>query len=106
VQPGGRLVVRNSTLKNLIAAAYAMAEIQALLPDRILGGPDWIDSELYNIDARSSTEFHFAPGGLPKDMLLMLLAVFRYSAIMTGRTEARSRSPIHHKRVNWGLRHF
>src|SRR3954451_20345208 len=68
VQPGGRLVVRNSTLKNLIAAAYGMAEIQALIPERILGGPGWIDSERYNIDAKASTEFHFAPGGPPKDM--------------------------------------
>jgi uncharacterized protein (TIGR03435 family) len=66
VQPGGRLVVRNSTLKNLIAAAYAMAEIQALLPDRILGGPDWIDSERYNIDARSSTEFTLRRAVCPK----------------------------------------
>jgi hypothetical protein len=42
VQPGGRLVVRNVALKNLIAAAYGMADIPALVPDRILGGPDWI----------------------------------------------------------------
>jgi uncharacterized protein (TIGR03435 family) len=72
VQPGGRLVVRNVALKDLIAAAYGMADIPPLVPDRILGGPDWIGSERYNIDAKASTEFHFAPGGPPKDMLLML----------------------------------
>jgi len=71
-QPGGRLVVRNFALKDLIAAAFGMADIQALIPVRILGGPDWIDSERYNIDAKASTEFQFAPGGPPKDMLLML----------------------------------
>ncbi len=72
VQPGGRLVVRNVALKDLIAAAYGMADIPALVPNRILGGPDWIGSERYNIDAKASAEFHFAPGGPPRDMLLML----------------------------------
>jgi hypothetical protein len=38
VQPGGRLVVRNAALKDLIAASYGMAQIQALVPERILGG--------------------------------------------------------------------
>src|SRR4029079_7682827 len=33
VQPGGRLVERNSTLKNLIAAAFGMAQIQASIPE-------------------------------------------------------------------------
>ena len=69
VQPGGRLVVRNAALRHLIPAAYGMAEIQALVPGRILGGPDWIGSERYNIEAKASGEFHFAPGGPPKDML-------------------------------------
>ena len=71
-QPGGRLLVTNTALKDLIAAAFEMAELQALIPERILGGPDWIESERYNIEAKSSTEFQFAPGGPPKDMLLML----------------------------------
>jgi hypothetical protein len=60
VQPGGRLVVRNVALKDLIAAAYGMADIPALVPNRILGGPDWIGSERYNIDAKASAELHFA----------------------------------------------
>jgi len=71
-QPGGRLVARNATLKDLIAAAYGMADIPVFVPDRVLGGPDWIGSERYNIDAKASAEFHFAPGGPPRDTLLML----------------------------------
>lgn len=71
-QPGGRMIVRNSALKDLIAAAYGMADIQALIPDRILGGPDWIKSERYDIDAKANAEFQFAPGGPPREMLLML----------------------------------
>ena len=72
VQPGGRLVVTNFALKDLIAAAFGMADIQALVPERILGGPDWVGSERYNIDAKASTEFQFAPGGPPQEALLML----------------------------------
>jgi uncharacterized protein (TIGR03435 family) len=70
--PGGRLVVTNSPLKGLIAAAFGMADIQALIPVRILGGPDWIDSQRYDIDAKARAEFQFAPGGPPKDPPLML----------------------------------
>ncbi|HEY4356736.1 MAG TPA: TIGR03435 family protein [Acidobacteriaceae bacterium] len=72
VQPGGRLVVRNASLKDLIAAAFGMADIPALVHDRILGGPDWIDSDHYDIEAKASTEFQYSPGGPPKEMLLML----------------------------------
>ena len=89
VQPGGRLVVRNSTLKNLIAAAYGMAEIQALVPDRVLGGPDWIDSDRYNIDAKASTEFHLTPGGPPKDMLLMLRSLLEDRFKLVAHRETR-----------------
>ena len=71
-QPGGRLVVRNFALKDLIAAAYEMADIQALIPERILGGPDWIESERYDIEAKAATEFQFRPGAPPQDMFLML----------------------------------
>jgi uncharacterized protein (TIGR03435 family) len=89
VQPGGRLVVRNSTLKNLIAAAYGMAEIQALVPERIVGGPGWIDSERYNIDAKASGEFHLAPGGPPKDMLLMLRSLLEDRFKLVAHRETR-----------------
>jgi len=89
VQPGGRLVVRNAALKDLIAAAYGMAEIQALVPERILGGPDWIGSERYNIDAKASGEFHFAPGGPPKDMLLMLRSLLEDRFKLVAHRETR-----------------
>ena len=89
VRPGGLLVVRNSTLQNLIAAAYGMADIQALVPERVLGGPGWIDSERYNIDAKASTEFHFAPGGPPKDMLLMLRSLLEGRFKLVAHRETR-----------------
>jgi len=88
-QPGGRLVVRNVALKDLIAAAFGMADIPALVPDRVLGGPNWIASERYNIDAKASTEFHFAPGGPPKDMLLMLRSLLEERFKLKAHRETR-----------------
>jgi uncharacterized protein (TIGR03435 family) len=88
-QPGGRLVVRNFALKDLIAAAFGMADIQALIPDRILGGPDWIVSERYNIDAKASTEFQFAPGGPPQEALLMLRSLLEERFKLVTHRQAR-----------------
>jgi uncharacterized protein (TIGR03435 family) len=88
-RPGGRLVVRNSALRDLIAAAFGMADMQSLIPVRILGGPDWIDSERYDIDAKASAEFQFAPGGPPKDMLLMLRSLLEERFKLVTHREAR-----------------
>jgi uncharacterized protein (TIGR03435 family) len=68
---------------------FGMADIPALVPDRILGGPDWIASERYNIDAKASTEFHFAPGGPPKDMLLMLRSLLEERFKLKAHRETR-----------------
>ena len=88
-RPGGRLVVTNMTVKDLIAAAFGMADIQALIPERILGGPDWIDSERYNIDAKASAEFQFAPGGPPQEALVMLRSLLEERFKLIAHREAR-----------------
>jgi uncharacterized protein (TIGR03435 family) len=44
--PGGRLSISGMTIKNLIALAYGIKM------ERISGGPGWLDSKLYNIDAK------------------------------------------------------
>ena len=88
-QPGGRLVVTNMAVKDLIAAAFGMADIQALIPERILGGPDWIDSERYNIDAKASADFQFAPGGPPQEALLMLRSLLEDRFKLVTHREAR-----------------
>jgi uncharacterized protein (TIGR03435 family) len=45
--PGGRLVVENFSLKFLIQTAYGADASQ------ILGGPDWIGSDRYDIEAKA-----------------------------------------------------
>jgi uncharacterized protein (TIGR03435 family) len=71
-QPGGRLVVTNAPLIGLIATAFSVADSQSTIRSRVLGGPSWIDSERYDIDAKAAAEFQPTPGGPPRDMILML----------------------------------
>jgi uncharacterized protein (TIGR03435 family) len=71
-QPGGRLIVTNVLVRNLIATAFAMADPQPLIRSRILGGPDWIDSERYDINAKATIEFKPSPDGPAPELLLMI----------------------------------
>jgi len=47
-QPGGRVVTTNFPLRNLIILAY-----QLPLSAQLIGAPNWIDSERYNIEAKA-----------------------------------------------------
>jgi uncharacterized protein (TIGR03435 family) len=49
-QPGGRFTADNITLKMLIRLAYNVQNFQ------ITGGPSWIDSDKYNIEAKATGE--------------------------------------------------
>ena len=71
-QPGGRLVVTNAPLMGLIATAFSVADSQSMIRSRVLGGPSWIDSERYDIDAKAAAEFQPTPGGHSSEMILML----------------------------------
>lgn len=48
LEPAGRLTVTNSTLKTLIRAAYGVQN------DQIIGGPKWLDTDRYDIEAKTS----------------------------------------------------
>jgi uncharacterized protein (TIGR03435 family) len=70
VQPGGRFVMTNASLRPVIALAYNLSMNQAR-GGAMVSAPDWIDSERYDIEAR-------AEGAPPKeqarDMVAALLA--------------------------------
>jgi uncharacterized protein (TIGR03435 family) len=76
-QPGGRLIVTNARVKGLVAVAFSMANPESLIDSRVLGGPDWIDSERYDIVAKSSTEFRPSPDGPDPQMILMLRSLLQ-----------------------------
>lgn len=48
VHPGGRLEVVNNPLSNVIRNAYS-----SLRPFVLVGGPEWIDSDRYDIEAKA-----------------------------------------------------
>src|SRR5262249_10027678 len=60
-QPGGRLHVRNNPMANVIRNAYGVAQ-----PFLLVGGPDWIDSDRYDMEAR-------AEGNPSRDQMMSML---------------------------------
>jgi uncharacterized protein (TIGR03435 family) len=57
--PGGRFSARNLTFKQLLPNAYGMQDYQ------ISGGPGWITSEGFDIEARAAA----GPGDLPREQV-------------------------------------
>ncbi|HEX7795210.1 MAG TPA: TIGR03435 family protein [Vicinamibacterales bacterium] len=60
-QPGGRFLARNMTLRSLVAVAYGTP--QPLPAFRVMGGPGWIDSDGFDIEAKTVGEFQDTQGG-------------------------------------------
>jgi uncharacterized protein (TIGR03435 family) len=88
-QPGGRLIVTNARLKSLIATAFGMGDPPSLIDSRILGGPDWIGSERYDIVAKSSTEFRPSPDGPARELLLMMRSLLEERFKLKAHRETR-----------------
>jgi uncharacterized protein (TIGR03435 family) len=88
-QPGGRLIVTNARLKALIANAFEMADSPSLVDVRILGGPDWIGSERYDINAKANTEFKPSPDGPPRELLLMIRSLLEERFKLKAHRETR-----------------
>src|SRR6185436_2646902 len=57
-QPGGRYTATR-TVKFFIADAFFFAT--PLAGSRVIGGPDWIDSDLYEIDGKATTPWQRSP---------------------------------------------
>jgi uncharacterized protein (TIGR03435 family) len=71
-QPSGGLVATNVTPRQMVIYAYSMQN------SRVEGGPDWIDTERYDIVAKGSTS------ATQDQMLLMLRALLneRFKAVV------------------------
>ena len=74
-QPGGRFVAIGATLRLLVSGAYDGMQI--------IGGPAWIDSDRFDINARASSEVP------PNDMRLMLRSLLADRFKLVAHTEAR-----------------
>jgi uncharacterized protein (TIGR03435 family) len=89
--PGGRYSAAGIPLRSVIIAAY---EID---PVRLMGGPDWLDSQGFDIDAKAEAGA-IAPGALDRGRLhrlhLMLQALLRDRFKMTVHRETKQ-GPIY-----------
>jgi uncharacterized protein (TIGR03435 family) len=65
MQPGGRFTATNATLKMLIGFAYDLREHQ------MAGGPSWLGSERYNIEAKADSATPIPPASNNVTMRLM-----------------------------------
>jgi uncharacterized protein (TIGR03435 family) len=58
--PGGRLIATNVTLRPILKLAYRPADGQ-LLDDQIIGAPSWVDSDKFDIEAKSAGDARPTP---------------------------------------------
>jgi uncharacterized protein (TIGR03435 family) len=54
-QAGGRFIARNATMRALIGCAFS--DPVALAPQQMAGGPSWIETEHFDVEARGSADF-------------------------------------------------
>jgi bla regulator protein BlaR1 len=70
MQPGGRFTATNVPVRELIRMAYGIQNFQ------LVGGPDWIGSERFDIVAKAESDPPPSPpGGPPGPMLMMVRAL-------------------------------
>jgi uncharacterized protein (TIGR03435 family) len=69
-QPGGRFTAQNIPLRLFISAAYGTP--QPLPPFQVIGGPDWIDKDRFDIVAKAAGDPAPGPNGPPPIMFEMM----------------------------------
>jgi uncharacterized protein (TIGR03435 family) len=82
VRPGGVLVVVNNSLRNIVRNAYSVQNFQ------IVGGPDWFDTDRFDITAKAAAD---AP---PDQLLLMMRDLLADRFRLRARKEARD-TPVY-----------
>jgi len=85
--PGGRFVATNAPLKGLIASAFLGAQPNG--PSRVLGGPAWIESARYDINAKATTTFRMGPDGPDPELLRMIRSLLEERFKLKARVETR-----------------
>lgn len=85
-QPGGRYTATR-TVRFFIADAFFFGT--PLEMSRVLGGPDWIDSDRYEINARAASELRGSPQGPPRELFLMIRSLLEERFKLKTHTEMR-----------------
>lgn len=88
--PGGRYTVTNMPLRGLIRLAYGNASL--FRPEeQIVGGPGWIESDRFDIEAKAAAEFVPDPDGVTRQHLAMLRTLLEDRFRIKARMEKRDR---------------
>ena len=80
--PNGRFVATNSTLRRLILRAYNLHDSQ------LIGAPEWVDRERFDIDARAATP----PRDGPEALIPMVRTLLSERFALRSHTELRQLS--------------
>ena len=86
VEPGGRFVAQNFSLKLLVAMAYKVRDFQ------IVGGPSWMDTDRFDITAKAERELPpmQADGQIgPLELMLQSLLAERFGLVARPETQDR-----------------
>jgi uncharacterized protein (TIGR03435 family) len=66
LQPGGGFIAANITLRELVQSAYGLNSRE------VVGGPDWIDTERFDITAKVEGNHVLDVDGMPRQTFVML----------------------------------
>ena len=98
ILPGGRIEIINLPLRGIVRLAYTIPEIQR--NDQITGGPDWVNSERYDIVAKADGDPGFDPEtGQPVRLIAMLRSLLEERFHLHVRRETRD-VPIYALRLS------
>jgi uncharacterized protein (TIGR03435 family) len=86
--PGGRFTATNISVRDLIRLAYGTPP-QLLPASQLLGGPNWIDSERFDVMAKAGDNALVASGGPSPQMMLRVRALIEDRLKLTVHVEDR-----------------
>jgi uncharacterized protein (TIGR03435 family) len=88
IQPSGRLTITGMSLKDLARRAY-MASDAVQDESRVVGGPAWVSTDVYDIVAQSDGDLGFDAQGRPERLLAMLKTLLEDRFKLRVHTEPR-----------------
>jgi bla regulator protein blaR1 len=86
VEPGGRLIVQNLSLKDLVTVAYRVRDFQ------VIGGPSWMAVDRFDVTAKADHELPpMRPDGAigPLELMLQRLLAERFKFVASSETQDR-----------------
>ncbi|HUK37384.1 MAG TPA: TIGR03435 family protein [Vicinamibacterales bacterium] len=96
MQPGGGVTITAYRLHQLIAIAYDSPSIQTR--DQIVGGPDWIKSDHFDVVAKAAGAFENDETGRPTRLMAMLRSLLEDRFKLRMHSERRD-APVYELRL-------